>query len=358
MFSFENHSTNKPKMTAIRNDWTREEVQKIYHTPLMDLIHQASLVHRQNNDATEIQMCTLLSVKTGGCSEDCNYCSQSARYSTEVKSEKLLEVQETLETAKKAKEAGSTRFCMGAAWSGVKDNADFDRILEMVRSVRSLGLEVCCTLGMLSPEQAKRLCEAGLSAYNHNLDTSEEFYPNIVTTRTYQDRLDTINNVQAAGISLCSGSIIGMGESHDVRIDFLHTLATLQLHPESVPINSLVAIEGTPLEQQTRVPIEDVVRMVATARILMPKSIVRLSAGRTEMGLAEQALCFMAGANSLFTGDKLLTTPNPEFSDDHQMMNTLGLTPRQAFKEDSQWKSETVPVQPKVDTRIPEPSMA
>jgi len=320
-------------MTQVRTDWTLEEIQRIYYTPLMDLIHQAATTHRQFNDAAEVQMCTLLSIKTGGCPEDCSYCPQAARYSTDVESHKLMETGDVLEAAQKAKIAGSSRFCMGAAWRNVKDNEDFDHVLEMVKGVNNLGMEVCCTLGMLTKEQARKLSDAGLYAYNHNLDTSESYYSTIISTRKYEDRLDTIKNVQSAGISVCSGGIIGMGETHKERIGMLHTLSTLDQHPESVPVNALVPVKGTPLEQQPRVSTWDMVRMIATARILMPKSVIRLSAGRTEMGLADQALCFMAGANSIFTGEKLLTTPNPEFDQDHEMFDILGLNPRPAFKE-------------------------
>lgn len=320
-------------MTAIRNNWTREEIADIYNSPVLDLIYRAATVHREFNDAQEVQVCTLLSVKTGGCPEDCAYCPQAARYHTDVKVHKLMEVDEVLEKAKDAKEAGSTRFCMGAAWREVRDNRDFDKVIEMVKGVNNMGMEVCCTLGMLTAEQANRLKEAGLYAYNHNLDTSEEFYSDIITTRNYGDRLDTLENVRKAKISVCSGGIIGMGEMESDRIGMLHTLATLPEHPESVPVNALVPVEGTPLELQPKVSVWEMIRMIATARIIMPKAMVRLSAGRVRMNLEEQALCFMAGANSIFAGDKLLTTPNPEYKDDKEMFQVLQLKPRQAHKE-------------------------
>ncbi len=319
----------------IRNNWTIEEINDIYNMPLLELIYNAATIHRKFNNTAEVQVCTLLSIKTGGCSEDCAYCPQAARYNTGVNVHALMKYDEVMNYAQKAKEAGSTRFCMGAAWREIRDNKDFDRVLEMVKGVNTLGMEVCCTLGMLTKDQAEKLAEAGLYAYNHNLDTSKEHYSEIITTRTYEDRLETLDNVRKAGVSVCCGGIIGLGETHDDRIHMLHTLSTLPQHPESVPINALVAIKGTPLENNTKVDIWDMVRMIATARILMPATMVRLSAGRTEMSIAEQALCFMAGANSIFAGDKLLTTPNPSFDDDHAMFGLLGLTPREAFKEDA-----------------------
>lgn len=321
-------------MTELRNNWTREEIEEIYNSPLLDLIYRAATVHRQYHDPQEVQVCTLLSVKTGGCPEDCAYCPQAARYHTNVKAHKLMEVDEVLASARAAREAGSTRFCMGAAWREVRDNRDFDKIIDMVKGVNQLGMEVCCTLGMLTESQAERLKEAGLYAYNHNLDTSEEAYSDIITTRTYKDRLDTLENVRKAKISVCSGGIIGMGESHTDRIGMLHTLATLPEHPESVPVNALVAVEGTPLEDHERVPVWDMIRMIATARIIMPGAMVRLSAGRVNMTTEEQALCFLAGANSIFAGDKLLTTPNPEADADKQMFQVLNLKPRRSFKDE------------------------
>ncbi|MCC6584886.1 MAG: biotin synthase BioB [Chitinophagales bacterium] len=320
---------------SIRNNWTFQEIQEIYNKPLLELMYEAASVHRQYNQTGEVQVCTLLSVKTGGCTEDCAYCPQAARYNTGLKAHKLMDVNEVLTKANEAKESGSTRFCMGAAWREVRDNRDFDRVLEMVKEVNKIGLEVCCTMGMLTEDQAQKLKEAGLYAYNHNLDTSEEHYEKIITTRTYEERLHTIGNVRAAGISVCSGGIIGMGETDEARIGMIYTLATLPEHPESVPVNALVAVEGTPLEDMKRVSVFEMVRMIATVRIVMPKTMVRLSAGRLDMPVAEQALCFMAGANSIFAGDKLLTTPNPSFSDDMAMFNLLGLKPREAFKKEA-----------------------
>jgi biotin synthase len=318
----------------VRNDWTLEEIKEIYNTPLLDLVFRAATVHRQHNATGEVQVCTLLSIKTGGCSEDCAYCPQAARYHTDVKVHALMKQEEVMEYAAKARAAGSTRFCMGAAWREVRDNRDFDRVLEMVKGVNAMGMEVCCTLGMLTEEQAHKLADAGLYAYNHNLDTSSEYYNEIITTRTYEDRLNTLDNVRKAGVSVCCGGIIGLGETHDDRMKMLHTLSTMPEHPESVPVNALVAIAGTPLEHNESVDVWDMVRMIATARILMPKAMVRLSAGRTSMSTSDQALCFMAGANSIFAGEKLLTTPNPSFEEDNAMFSLLGLTPREAFKEE------------------------
>jgi biotin synthase len=322
-------------MTVIRNNWTREEISEIYNQPILNLIYKGATVHREFHDAQEVQVCTLLSVKTGGCPEDCAYCPQAARYHTEVKVHKLLEVEEVLNKAMEAKESGSTRFCMGAAWREVRDNRDFDKVIEMVKGVSTMGLEVCCTLGMLTAEQAQKLKDAGLYAYNHNLDTSKEFYGDIISTRTYEDRLETLDNVREAKISVCSGGIIGMGEKEEDRIGMLHVLATLKEHPESVPVNALVPVEGTPLEDQPKVSVWEMVRMIATARIIMPKTMIRLSAGRVRMNLEEQALCFLAGANSIFAGDKLLTTPNPGMIKDQEMFQKLELKPRQAYKQNS-----------------------
>ncbi|MCC3158483.1 biotin synthase BioB [Hymenobacter sp. 15J16-1T3B] len=316
----------------LRTDWTLAEVHALYHQPVLQLVAQASEVHRQHQTTGEVQVCTLLSVKTGGCPEDCAYCPQAARYHTGVQAHKLLPDAEVIAAAQRAKDAGSTRFCMGAAWREVRDNRDFDRVLGMVTEVNNLGLEVCCTLGMLNEYQAERLKQAGLYAYNHNLDTSEDHYSNIITTRTYDDRLDTLEHVRKAGISVCSGGIIGLGETDEDRVKMLHTLATLPAHPESVPVNALVPVAGTPLAEQPRVSVWEMLRMIATARILMPNTMVRLSAGRQEMPVTEQALCFLAGANSIFSGEKLLTTPNPDFDADKEMFALLGLTPRAAFK--------------------------
>ncbi|MEQ9289226.1 MAG: biotin synthase BioB [Cyclobacteriaceae bacterium] len=328
----------------IRNDWKREEIAEIYNSPVLELVYRAATVHREHHDPSEVQVCTLLSVKTGGCPEDCSYCPQAARYHTDVKVQKLMEVDEVLQAANAARESGSTRFCMGAAWREVRDNRDFDKVLDMVKGVNSMGMEVCCTLGMLTEEQANKLKDAGLYAYNHNLDTSEEHYEEIISTRTYDDRLDTLEHVRKANISVCSGGIIGMGEQHEDRIGMLHTLSNLPEHPESVPVNALVPVEGTPLAEQPRVSIWEMLRMIATARIIMPKAMVRLSAGRTEMNTEEQALCFLAGANSIFAGDKLLTTPNPEVDADKQMFQTLNLKPRKSFKDkEAPVKFEQIP---------------
>lgn len=317
----------------IKNNWTKAEITEVYNMPILDLVFKAASIHREFNQIGEVQVCTLLSVKTGGCPEDCSYCPQAARYQTGVKVHKLLQKDEVLEKALEAKNAGSTRFCMGAAWREIRNNSDFDKVLEMVEGVNEMGMEVCCTMGMLTDEQAERLKKAGLYAYNHNLDTSEEFYDKVITTRGYDDRLETIGNVRKAGISVCSGGIIGLGESHNERIGMLFTLSTMVEHPESVPVNALVAVEGTPLEEMKRVSVWDMVRMIATARVLMPKTMIRLSAGRLDMPVSEQAFCFMAGANSIFAGDKLLTTPNPTFTDDMAMFELLGLTPRKSFKD-------------------------
>ena len=320
-------------MNMIRTDWTIEEIAAVYHRPLLDLIYDAATVHRHNNAYGEVQISALISIKTGNCPEDCSYCPQSVRYHTDVSPEALMGVEEVLASARAAKARGASRLCMGAAWREVRDGKDFDRVLEMVRAVNDTGMEVCCTLGMLSAVQAQKLKDAGLYAYNHNVDTSAGYYESIITTRSYDDRLRTLEHVREAGITVCCGGIIGMGESEHDRIAMLHTLATQPRHPESVPINALVPVEGTPLAGTKRVSVWEMVRMIATARIVMPKSVVRLSAGRLEMSMPEQALCFMAGANSIFAGDKLLTTPNPAFDCDMQMFAILGLTPRKAFKE-------------------------
>lgn len=321
---------------SVRHDWTKEEIATIYHLPFYELVHRASMVHRMFWDPAEVQQCTLLSIKTGGCTEDCSYCSQSTRHKTFVKPTPTMKVQEVLEAAQKAKDAGSTRFCMGAAWRelGNKKNA-FNHILEMVRGVNGMGLEVCCTLGMLDAQQAKQLKEAGLTAYNHNLDTSPEHYPNVISTRTYEDRLNTIANVREAGISVCCGGILGLGEEDKDRVGLLHVLATLPEHPESVPINALVAVEGTPLGDKQdidRVDAFDMIRMIATARIVMPRTMVRLSAGRLSFSDAEQFLMFQAGANSIFNGDKLLTTANPEFDADQALFQKLGFRGKPAHQ--------------------------
>jgi biotin synthase len=320
-------------MTEIRNDWSKSEIREIFGRPLLQLVLDAADVHRSNHKFGEVQISSLLSIKTGGCSEDCAYCPQAARFHTDVKVHALMKVDEVLSAAQNAKAGGASRFCMGAAWREVRDNRDFDRVIEMVKAVNGLDMEVCCTLGMLSETQAEKLAAAGLYAYNHNIDTSEEHYGEVITTRTYDDRLNTLGNVRKAGISVCSGGIIGLGETDEDRIGMLFTLSNLPAHPESVPINVLVPVAGTPLGENSRVPFDELVRMIATARIVMPKSAVRLSAGRLELSVSEQAMCFMAGANSIFAGDKLLTTPNPDKNADMEMFQTLGLTPKAAFAD-------------------------
>lgn len=316
-----------------RTDWTLAEIKDIYYRPLMDLIFDAATVHRKTQPRNEVQISSLISIKTGGCKEDCSYCPQAARYHTDVKAEPLMTVSKVKALAKSAKDNGATRLCMGAAWREVRDNRDFDRVLEMVTEVNEMGLEVCCTLGMLTYEQAERLKEAGCFAYNHNIDTSADHYTEIISTRTYDDRLNTLQNVKKAKLSVCCGGIIGLGETDDDRVKMLHTLSTMEAHPDSVPINALVPVKGTPLADNSRVSITEMLRMIATARIIMPKSMVRLSAGRNEMTTAEQALCFMAGANSIFSGEKLLTTPNPTLDTDLQMLSVLGLQPRKLVEK-------------------------
>jgi len=312
---------------ALRHDWSVEEVLAILRMPLTELIFEAQRIHRKHHEDGTIQLASLLSIKTGACPEDCKYCPQSAHYAknTGLERESLLDVDTVLEKARTARAAGATRFCMGAAWRQVRDGEEFDRVLEMVRGVRDLGMEACVTLGMLTREQAERLAEAGLNAYNHNLDTSPEFYREIITTRTYEDRLETIRHVRDAGITLCCGGIIGMGESERDRARLLQVLATMDPHPESVPINALVAVPGTPLAEQPPVDAMDMVRMIATARILMPRSRVRLSAGRQKLSREAQLLCLLAGANSIFYGEKLLTTSNPDTEEDLALIREAGL---------------------------------
>ena len=309
----------------VRHDWTPDQVEALYGLPFTELVYRAQTVHRHHHDPAEVQRCTLLSIKTGGCPEDCGYCPQSAHYDTGVAREELLDVGSVLEAAERARESGSTRFCMGAAWREVKDGQAFDRVLEMVEGVAALDMEVCTTLGMLTEDQARRLKAAGLTAYNHNLDTSPEFYPEIITTRTYQDRLDTLRHVQEAGISVCCGGIVGMGESARDRCALLAQLGRLDPHPESLPVNLLVRVAGTPLQDAPDLPPLELVRTVATARIVAPRSRVRLSAGRLELSDETQALCFLAGANSIFSGEKLLTSPNPTVDEDRQLMARLGM---------------------------------
>ncbi|MER2493987.1 biotin synthase BioB [Catenovulum sediminis] len=320
---------------VIRHDWTLDEIQALFKLPFNDLLYKAQSIHRQFFNPNEVQVSTLLSIKTGACPEDCKYCPQSARYDTGLDKEKLMEVQQVLEKAKLARKNGSTRFCMGAAWRNPKDR-DIPYIVEMIKGVREMGMETCMTLGMLSREQAITLKEAGLDYYNHNLDTSPEYYGEIITTRTFKDRLDTLENVRASGMKVCSGGIVGMGEKSQDRAGLLKSLANLDEHPDSVPINMLVRVEGTPLADNQDFDHFEFIRTIAVARILMPKSHVRLSAGRTEMNDEMQALCFFAGANSIFYGEKLLTTDNPEGNKDMELFAKLGIQPeqRQGYSDD------------------------
>lgn len=321
------HLRELPEDVVVRHDWTPAEVRAIHDLPLMELVYRAQTVHRRVFGDHKVQLCSLLSIKTGGCSEDCGYCPQAARYHTGVKAEKLMGVDDVLEQARAARAKGATRFCMGAAWREVRDGPQFDAVLDMVRGVRGLGMEACCTLGMLTEKQAHRLKDAGLTAYNHNLDTSPEFYGHVITTRTYDDRLRTLQRVRDAGISVCCGGIIGLGESVDDRCRLLATLGRQDPHPESVPVNTLVAVDGTPLAEERPVETTELVRMIATARIVMPAAMVRLSAGRLTMSEEAQLLCFLAGANSVFFGEKLLTTGNPSFEGDLAMLERAGLEP-------------------------------
>lgn len=320
---------------SVRTDWTREEIAALFDLPFDELVYQAATVHRAHHAVGQIQLCTLLSIKTGGCPEDCGYCSQSVKADSGVEATKLMEVQQVLQKAAQAADAGSKRFCMGAAWRNPKDR-DMPAIIEIVKSVRAMGMETCMTLGMLTPKQAEMLAEAGLDYYNHNIDTSPERYNDIITTRTMQDRLDTLDHVRKAGINVCSGGIVGMGETRADRVGFIHTLATLPQHPESVPVNALVPVKGTVLGDMLAdtplAKIDDIefVRTIAVARITMPLSMVRLSAGRESMSEATQALCFMAGANSIFTGDKLLTAANAGDDKDAALMTKLGLKPMES----------------------------
>ncbi|EKU55891.1 MULTISPECIES: biotin synthase BioB [Acinetobacter] len=310
---------------TLRNDWTRDEIQALYDQPFLDLVFEAQSVHRQHFQANSIQVSTLLSIKTGKCPEDCKYCSQSAHYDSKLEAEKRIAVDKVIREAQSAKESGSSRFCMGAAWRNPHER-DMPYVLEMVREVKALGLETCMTLGMLNQSQAERLKDAGLDYYNHNLDTSREYYSHIISTRTFDDRLDTLDHVRQAGMKVCSGGIVGLGESRNDRIGLLHELATMPVHPESVPINMLVPIEGTPLADVEKLDVTEWIRTIAVARIIMPHSYIRLSAGRESLSDSDQALAFMAGANSLFSGDKLLTTPNAGEGKDQILFAKLGLT--------------------------------
>ncbi len=321
----------------IRHDWTLDEIRALYLTPFLELVFHAATAHREFHDSNEVQVCKLISVKTGACPEDCSYCSQSSRYTTGVKPTALMPQEEVMAIAAEAKASGVSRVCLGAAWREVKDNSQFERILEMVRGITDMGLEVCCTLGMLTEPQAKRLEEAGLYAYNHNIDTSEQFYETIITTRTYADRLKTIEQVRKTNVTVCSGGIIGLGESEEDRMAMLQTLATMNPHPESVPINILAKVPGTPMADKPDVPIWETVRMIALARLLMPASVVRLSAGRAKLSVSDQALCFMAGANSIFSSENgqmlTLAVPSPKYDADAALLGVLGMKARPPFKE-------------------------
>ena len=320
---------------TIRHDWTRAEIRAIHDSPLLDLVFRAATVHREHHDAREMQVCKLISIKTGACPEDCAYCAQSSRYETEITPQTLLKKEAVMEIAQRAKENGVSRVCMGAAWREVKDGPQFDRVVDMVRDVTSMGIEVCCTLGMLTESQAKRLEDAGLYAYNHNVDSSEEFYETIITTRTYADRLTTIGYVRKTNVTVCCGGIIGLGETVEDRVGMLHTIATMNPQPESVPINILSKVPGTPLGENPDVPFWDVLRMIATTRILVPLSDVRLTAGRSKLSDVEQAFCFLAGANSIFSSETqtMLTkaVPSPSYDADKQLLDMLGMTMRGPF---------------------------
>ncbi|GFZ51475.1 biotin synthase [Saitozyma sp. JCM 24511] len=318
----------------VRHDWRRSEIQRIFDAPLMETIYRAATVHRMHQDASRIQLCTLMNIKTGGCTEDCKYCSQSSSYKTPTKASRLVDIEPVLEAARQAKANGSTRFCMGAAWRDLAGRkSGFEKILKMVKEVRAMNMEVCTTLGMLSPEQAQRLKEAGLSAYNHNLDTSREFYPEVITTRSYDERLSTIEAVRAAGISVCSGGILGLGEKDEDRVGLIHEVSRLSEHPESFPVNTLVPIEGTPLEKNDPVSVQTVLRTIATARIVLPKTIIRLAAGRHTFSETEQAMAFMAGANAIFTGETMLTTPCSGWDEDKAMLSRWGLRGQRSFED-------------------------
>jgi biotin synthase len=314
----------------LRHDWTLAEIGEIYSLPMPELLFRAQTVHRANHAPDQVQTCRLLSIKTGGCPEDCAYCPQSAHYATGLERESLMNPGVVIEAARRARAEGVTRFCLGAAWREAPDGKEFEQVLEMVAGIAAQGLEVCCTLGMLSDEQARRLGEAGLTAYNHNLDTSPEFYGEIITTRVYEDRLRTLAAVRKAGVTVCCGGIVGMGESERDRLGLLQQLANLTPHPESVPINTLVRVAGTPLAEQPALDQLVFIRMIATARILMPRSMVRLAAGREQMTREAVVLCFVAGANSIFTGEKLLTTPNPGKDEDAELFDELGLRPMES----------------------------
>jgi len=327
----EGRCIHKIVLMNIRHDWTKDEIREIHDTPLLELIVRAATLHRLYHPSHQVQVCSLINFKMGGCPEDCKYCPQAARYHTDVKASPMMEEEEIMAKARKALENGATRVCLGASWRSVRESPQFETVLRVVKAITAMGLEVCCTLGMLTESQARRLKECGLYAYNHNLDSSPEFYKTIITTRSYDDRLKTLDAVEKAGITVCCGGIIGMGETIEDRIGLLYMLANRNPHPESVPINILMPVPGTPLEDRPPVPIWEMVRMIATARILMPKAMVRFTAGRIGRSLEEQALCFLAGANSIFSGEKLLTRPNPDWEEDKNMFKLFGLKPRPAF---------------------------
>ncbi|KDQ12783.1 hypothetical protein BOTBODRAFT_34241 [Botryobasidium botryosum FD-172 SS1] len=326
--------SGQPTEAPSKKSWTKSEIGEIYHSPLLDLVFRSASVHRQHHDPSKIQLCTLMNIKSGGCTEDCSYCSQSSKYSTATEASRLLQIEPVLEAARQAKANGSTRFCMGAAWRDLSGRkSGFERILKMVTEIRGMGMEVCTTLGMLSPEQARRLKEAGLTAYNHNLDTSRDFYPQVITTRSYDERLDTISAVRDAGISVCSGGILGLGESNEDRIGLIWEVANMPEHPESFPVNALVPIPGTPLENNPPLPHHTILRTISTARIVLPTSIIRLAAGRQTFSESEQAMCFMAGANAIFTGERMLTTPCSGWDEDKSLLDRWGLRGMESFEQ-------------------------
>lgn len=347
---------------SVRYDWSLEELRALHELPLLELVFQAATVHRQFHNPREMQVSKLISIKTGGCPEDCSYCAQSSRYSTGVDSDRLMEPEAVLDIARRAQSAGVSRVCLGAAWRGVRDGESLDRVLSMVRSVTDLGLEVCCTLGMLNERQAHQLEEAGLYAYNHNVDSSEEFYSTIITTRTYADRLNTLAEVRRTKITLCSGGIIGLGETVDDRLKMVRTLAAVQPHPESVPINLLSQVPGTPLQDRPEAPVWDVVRMIAIARIAMPRSDVRLTAGRVKLDAAAQALCFLAGANSIFSSETefMLTkaVPSPSYQADQQLLHDLGMTLRAPFANPNSPRAEELAARGSTSAQNGEPQMS
>ncbi|KAF7319928.1 Product biotin synthase [Mycena kentingensis (nom. inval.)] len=332
--SLATHASTPVQAEPSRRLWSKQEIQELYDSPLLDLVFRAAAVHRQHHDPSKIQLCTLMNIKSGGCSEDCSYCSQSSKHSTSIKASKLVEIEPVLEAARQAKANGSTRFCMGAAWRDLAGRKrGFERILQMVREVRGMGMEVCTTLGMLSPDQARQLKEAGLTAYNHNLDTSREFYPQVITTRSYDERLDTISAVRDAGISVCSGGILGLGESDTDRVGLIWEVSNMPEHPESFPVNALVPIPGTPLEGNEPVKYHILLRTIATARVVLPGTIIRLAAGRNTLAESEQAMCFMAGANAIFTGEQMLTTPCAPWDEDKTMLGRWGLSGMASFEQ-------------------------